>query len=118
MDLQGAAGSHGGQMDAGFPHESLDCYRLAVGVARWTLAQRFPPRCADLAEQAARAATSIPLNIAEACRGGAAGKDHFRIAMGSASELCAVLDLVDLPNATERQSELRRIGAMLRKLAS
>jgi four helix bundle protein len=104
-------------VELNFPHEGLDCYQLAVGVARWTLAQRFPPRCADLADQAARAATSIPLNIAEACRGGAAGKNHFRIAMGSASELCAVLDLVDLPDGALRQSELRRIGAMLRKLA-
>lgn len=104
-------------MDTGFPHERLDCYRLAVGIARWTLAQRFPPRCADLADQATRAATSIPLNIAEACRGGAAGRNHFRIAMGSAGELCAVLDVVDLPEGPARQAELRRIGAMLRRLA-
>ena len=105
-------------MEPGFPHERLDCYRLAVGIARWTLAQRFPPRCADLADQAARAATSIPLNIAEACRGGAAGKNHFRIAMGSAGELCAVLDVVDLPEGALRQAELRRIGAMLRRLGA
>jgi len=101
----------------GFPHEILDCYRLAVGVARWVLAQRFPPRCSELADQAVRAATSVPLNIAEACRQGAAGRNHFRIAMGSAAELCAVLDLVDLPGGAERQAELRRIGAMLRRLA-
>ncbi len=104
-------------MDNGFSHERLDCYRLAVGIARWTLAQRFPPRCGELADQATRAATSIPLNIAEACRGGAAGKNHFRIAMGSAGELCAVLDLAELPEGPARQAELRRVGAMLRRLA-
>lgn len=104
-------------MEPRFPHEQLDCYRLAVGVARWTLAQHFPARSGDLGEQAARAATSVPLNIAEACRGGPAGRNHFRIAMGSAAELCAVLDLVDLPECAERQAELRRIGAMLRRLA-
>src|SRR5689334_21324883 len=102
-------------MDYGFPHESLDCYRLAVGVARWTAAARFPGRHADLADQAMRAAQSVPLNIAEGCaRGGQAGRNHYRIALGSAAELTAVLDLVDLPGAADRQAELRRIGAMLR----
>lgn len=104
-------------MKPGFPHEALDCYQLAVTIAKWVLAQKFPPRCGDLHDQAARAATSIPLNIAEACRGGAAGKNHFRIALGSAGELCAVLDIVELPAGPERQAELRRIGAMLRRLA-
>ena len=105
-------------MEPGFPHEQLDCYRLAVGVARWVLAQRFPPRCTDLADQAARAATAIPLNIAEAGRGGAAGKNHLRIALGSAAELCAVLDVVDLPEGAARQAELRRVGAMLRRMGA
>lgn len=106
-------------MSPGFPHESLDCYRLAVGLARWFHAARFPARRADLADQALRASQSIPLNIAEgAGRGGAAGKNHFRIALGSAAELCAILDIVDLPEGPERQAELRRLGAMLRRLAA
>jgi len=104
-------------MATGFPHENLDCYRLAVGVARWVLTVRFPPRCSDLADQAARASQSVPLNIAEGCRAGPAGRNHFRIAMGSAAELCAVLDVVVLPEGAERQAELRRIGAMLRRMA-
>jgi len=102
----------------GFPHESLDCYRLAVPLARWVATVRFPSRHADLADQALRAGQSIPLNIAEGCaRGGPAGKNHFRIGLGSAAELCAILDVVDLPGGAERQAELRRIGAMLRALA-
>lgn len=104
-------------MEPRFPHEGLDCYRLAVSIARWTLAQRFPPRCTDLADQAVRAAASIPLNIAEASRGGGAGRNSYRIALGSAGELAAILDIVDLPGGPERQVELRRIGAMLRRLA-
>jgi len=104
-------------MATGFPHENLDCYRLAVGIARWILTARFPPRCSDLSDQALRASQSIPLNIAEGCRGGPAGRNHFRIAMGSAAELCAVFDVVVLPGSAERQAELRRIGAMLRRLA-
>ena len=105
-------------MSPGFPHESLDCYRLAVSIARWTLAAKFPPRCGDLADQACRAATSMPLNIAEAGKGDASGRNHYRIALGSAAELCAVLDLVELPGGAERQAELRRVGAMLRRLGA
>jgi len=105
-------------MQAGFPHQRLDCYRLAVGVARWIQSQRFPPRCADLADQTTRAAQSVVLNIAEgAGRGGPAGRNHFRIALGSAAELSAVLDLVEFPELPARQAELQRIGAMLRRLA-
>ena len=106
-------------MSVGFPHESLDCYRLAVGVARWASAARFPAKQGDLQDQALRAAQSVTLNIAEVWgHGGAARRNHFRIALGSAAEVCAVLDLVDLPGGPERQAELRRIGAMLRRLGA
>ncbi len=48
----------------------------------------------------------------------AAGKNHHQIALGSAAEACAVLDLVNtLPGAPEHQQKLRRIGAMLAKLS-
>ena len=52
-------------MSSSFPHESLDCYRLAVSVPRWLAAVRFPARHADLADQALRASQSVVLNIAE-----------------------------------------------------
>ncbi len=58
------------------------------------------------------------LNIAEgAGRRGDAARNHFRIALGSAAEVCAVLDLVGLAGGAERQDELRRIGAMLAVLS-
>jgi hypothetical protein len=37
--------------------------------------------------------------------------------MGSAAELCSILDLVDLAGGVERQKDLRRVGAMLRGLS-
>jgi len=55
-------------------------------------------------------------------RGGQAERNHFRIALGSAAETCAVLDLVlDEPGierdaVLENQQKLRRIGAMLHRL--
>ena len=100
------------------PHERLICYRLALKVARWLHATRFPRGATDLRRQAVRAADSVVLNIAEgASRQGDAAKNHFRIALGSAAETCAVLDLVELPDAEERQHDLRRVGAMLGKLS-
>ena len=105
-------------MSPRFPHESLLCYQLALGVARWLAGVRFPPRQADLADQAQRAAQSVVLNIAEgSVRTGAVRRNHLLIALGSAAEACAVLDLVALPEGPERQAELRRVGAMLRSLA-
>ena len=101
----------------GFPHESLDCYRLAVGVSRWIAAAPFPPRHADLADQACRASQSVVLNIAEGMAAtGKVRRNHLRIALGSAGETNAVLDLVTLPEGDARQAELRRIGAMVRRL--
>ena len=105
-------------MSPGFPHESLDAYTVSLGIARWVRAQHFPARCTALADQAVRASQSIVLNIAEGSgRGGAAGKNHFRIALGSAAELSAVLDLVDFADGAARKIELNRVGAMLRALA-
>jgi len=65
---------------------------------------------ADLAKQASRALTSVPLNVAEA--NGRAGRDRlhlFRIALGSLRELGAALDVAvaagwldEAPLAAER----------------
>jgi four helix bundle protein len=104
-----------------FAHETLDCYKLAVEVARWFQQASFPRGRTRLKEQGQDAADSIVLNIAEGAgrrRGsGDAGKNHHDIALGSASECCAVLDLVhSLPGAVEQQQKLRRIGAMLAKM--
>jgi four helix bundle protein len=105
-----------------FAHENLDCYQLAVEVARWFQQTSFPRGRSGLKEQGQAAADSVVLNIAEGAgrrRGqGDAGKNHHDIALGSASECCAVLDLVhSLPSAPEQQEKLRRIGAMLTKMS-
>ncbi len=101
-----------------FHHENLDCYRLAREVGGWVHKARFPAETKDLRDQALRSSRSVVLNIAEgAARGGAAGRNHFRIALGSAAETCAALDLVGIDGVREQQDKLRRVGAMLRKLA-
>ncbi|MCB9671710.1 MAG: four helix bundle protein, partial [Alphaproteobacteria bacterium] len=67
--------------------------------------------------QAIRAADSVVLNIAEGMtRGGRPGANHLRIAMGSAGEAFAALDVVDFSGCDQRRADLRRIGAMLARL--
>lgn len=102
-----------------FGHEKLDVYRLALGVARWAAAQVIPAQRKHLRDQLVRAADSVVLNIAEGCgrEPGETRRHHLRIALGSAAEVTAVLDLIDLPGGPERQAELRRVGAMLAKMA-
>lgn len=102
-----------------FGHERLDVYRLALEVARWAAAQAIPASRKHLRDQLVRAADSMVLNIAEGSgrEPGDSRRYHFRIAAGSAAEVAAVLDLVALPGGAERQHELRRVGAMLSKLA-
>ena len=104
-------------MDYRFDHENLDVYKLALEVARSCAVLRIPTGRTHLRDQLQRAADSVVLNIAEGrARGGDAGRNHYRIAAGSAAEACAALDLVGSPEAAVEQPKLRRIGAMLRGL--
>lgn len=48
-----------------------------------------------------------------AMRGGKAGLNHYRIALGSAGECCAALDVVEVAGGPAMQAKLRRVGAML-----
>ena len=106
-------------MEFDFDHERLDCYRLAREVARWACKQPFPAYRSKLRDQLIRAADSMVLNIAEGAGFPVGGNRsrHHRIALGSAAECCAILDLVDLPDGPQRQAELRRIGAMLARMS-
>jgi four helix bundle protein len=104
-------------MEYQFDHENLDAYTLALEVAKACAALRIPAGRSHLRDQLQRAADSVVLNIAEGrARGGDAGRNHYRIAAGSAAEACAALDLVGSESAAAEQPKLRRVGAMLRGL--
>jgi four helix bundle protein len=94
-------------------------YRLALAIARWAGAQAIPTSRKHLRDQLVRAADSMVLNIAEGSgrEPGDARRNDFRIAAGSAAEVGSILDLVALRDGAERQKELRRVVAMLTKLA-
>jgi four helix bundle protein len=106
-------------MGSTFTHEQLDCYKLAVSIARWAARQVFPVHRKHLRDQLVRAADSVVLNLAEgAGKGpGDSRRNHYRIALGSAAEVAAVIDVTDFADGAERLAELRRVGAMLAVLA-
>ena len=106
-------------------HEKLDVYQCAIeflGVA-FAIVGRLPRGHAALADQLRRAATSIPLNIAEAAgKTSAQERMHFHaIARGSAMECGAIMDVVRLlkvaePEVTHAKDLLVRAVAMLSKM--
>jgi len=103
------------RMSDEFAHEALDCYKLAVKLSRWAACQVFPPHRKHLRDQLVRSADSIVLNLAEGAGKGAGDsrRTHHRIALGSAAEVAAIIDITDFPDAEQRRGEVRRVGAML-----
>jgi len=101
-----------------YDFERMDVYRLAVQVARWFRTVDWADQVSHkLRDNSIRAMDSVVMNVAEGrMRGGKAGKNHYRIAHGSAGEALAVLDLVDLAGGPEQQETLRRIGVMLSRM--
>jgi four helix bundle protein len=110
-----------------FDHERLDVYRIALDfvVEANEVIVALPPGRGYLADQLQRAATSVPLNIAEGA-GEFCPNDKarfYRIAKRSATECAAVLDVCLRLGliATERHRTARelliRIASMLTQLA-
>jgi four helix bundle protein len=98
-----------------FHFETLNVYRLAIGVARWTRTVGWPPNTRSLQDQATRATDSVVLNLCEGLsRKGRAGANQLRIARASAAEAFAALDILpDFDESRERRADLRRISAMI-----
>jgi len=106
-----------------FEHERLDVHRISIEFVALAnqMASALPRGRAYLADQLRRAASSIPLNIAEgAGEFAAADKARFyRFARRSATESAAifdalaVLELADEPLRTRARGLLLRIVAML-----
>ena len=106
--------------------QKLDVYRCSVEFFAFAfeLASGVARGNAAIVDQLKRAATSIPLNIAEAAgrTGSADAARTYAIARGSAMECAAVLDalntvkLVDSARHRRGIELLERIVAMLTKL--
>ena len=83
------------------------------------LLEKLAARDPDLARQCRRAITSVPLNVAEGRQ--RAGRDrahHYRVSLGSAAEVDAVVEIaiglgyVDRPECTALLAALDRVRAM------
>ncbi len=109
-----------------FMHEKLDVYRLALLYTKWALehSRTLPSKDRIARDQWIRAATSIPLNIAEG-NGKTAANDRrrfFEIARGSVLECAAIQDILVLSHAldesisVERKGMLDRVAGMLTRL--
>jgi four helix bundle protein len=107
-------------------HEKLDVYRCSLeflGIAL-RLAGRLPRGHGPLVDQLRRAATAIPLNIAEGTgKVSAADRANFyAIARGSAMECGALVDVLRLLGTSDgrelvaSKDLLLRIVAMLSKM--
>jgi len=89
------------------------------------LVRKAPPKLRSLTDQAVRAVTSVPLNLAEGA--GRCGRDrahHWRIAYGSALEARTALELlvatgsVDAEAAAIADAALDRVAAMAWRLVN
>ena len=110
-----------------FDHEKLDVYKVAIEflVLADTIGEQLPKGRGYLSDQLLRAATSIPLNIAEgAGEYSSSEKGRFyRMAKRSASECVAIIDacyhlkLVEESPYAKGRELLDRIVAMLTKMA-
>ncbi len=110
-----------------FDHENLDVYKIALDflIAADSVLEGLPRGRGHLADQLARASTSIVLNIAEGA-GKYSGPDkrrYFLGSLGSTTECAAIFDilhrlkLVDAEVYRGAKQTLDRIAAMLVKLA-
>ena len=110
-----------------FDHEKLNVYQIAIDWVSLAqdIAQALPHGKGNLADQLKRAASSIPLNIAEGAGEFSGGEKarFYRIAKRSATECAAVLDVANRCSSISQQhyadgrSLLLRIVGMLIKLA-
>ncbi len=111
-----------------FDHEKLDVYRVSMDFVKWAyrLCNRLKGADRNARDQLLRASQSIPLNIAEG-NGKLPSPDRqrfLRIALGSALECAAIIDVLAVGEAIEDTTAARgrallvRVVAMLTKMTS
>jgi four helix bundle protein len=104
-----------------FEHERLDVYRAAIDflVVADEIATSLPRGRAYLVDQLRRAATSIPLNIAEGAGEFSPGDKarFYRMARRSATECAAILDATRALNLADKQLSSDGRALLLRVVA-
>lgn len=110
-----------------FDHDKLDVYRTAIDFVAVAddVVEHLPRGRGYLADQLHRAATSVPLNIAEGAGEFASDEKarFYRMAKRSATECAAIFDVckrlnvIEEPTYSAGRELLLRIVAMLIKMA-
>ncbi len=110
-----------------FDHEKLDVYRVAIEfvILASEIIGLLPKGTAYLADQLQRAASSIPLNIAEGAGEYSSNEKcrFYRMAKRSATECAGILDvchqlaLMEETRYAKSRTLLLRIVAMLTRMA-
>lgn len=108
-----------------FSFERLDAYQVAREFRAWVvhdLLTRIPKGESDTRDQLRRASKSITFNIAEGAEQETRpmARKHYRHAKASAGECCAILDDLEILGVEDLEPgfrKIRRLGAMLRRLA-
>lgn len=105
------------------PFERLDVYNVAIDLIEIVGGLPTSRGCANPMDHLKRAATSVALNVAEACgKSGADRKRFFAIARGSALEAAAALRIlyalrgIEIAKYNTSRSYCERLYAMLTKL--
>ena len=102
-----------------FFHEKFDVYRVSLEFVQEVdaIESRWFAKHADRRSQLSRAADSIPLNVAEGLGQRTLGlrRKHLQIAMASAGECQAVLEILRIKGAPTDSAEqlVRRVGDMI-----
>jgi four helix bundle protein len=111
-----------------FDHEKFDVYQAAIEfvILADMIVERLPRGRGYLGDQLQRAATSIPLNIAEGAGEYSSDEKNrfYRMAKRSATECAAILDICQRLRLIEEGQNIKgrellaRVAAMLTKMVS
>lgn len=95
-------------------HDRLDAYRAALEAYRAikNIRAQLPRGLGPLGDQLSRAGQSVCLNLAEgaASRSRDVKRRHWDIALGSAGECAAAIDLVEVENGARPELLMRARG--------
>jgi len=101
-----------------FDFETLEAYKLAMDFTLFVRKLKVAAIDRKVFNHLVDSADSVVLNIAEGRgRTGRARLNHYEIALGSAGEAAAALDIVRRGQRDEHSKRIRRVGGMLAGLS-
>jgi len=101
-----------------FDFENLNAYTLAMEFTLFVRTLKIPAIDRKVFNHLVESADSTVLNIAEGRgRSGRARLNHYEIALGSAGEAAAALDIIRRGKRDAHSAKIRQVGRLLAGLA-